>query len=82
MDLVQHSRKLATMSVVALLKIWDNCSTQESRVPLVYGDRDAARSWIRGEAISLAVQYSKMEQFARAGYANVSINSSYVSGLV
>jgi carboxypeptidase C (cathepsin A) len=52
------------------------------KVHLVYGDRDYACSWFGGEAISLAVQYSNMDQFARAGYANVLINSSYIGGLV
>jgi carboxypeptidase C (cathepsin A) len=52
------------------------------KVHLVYGDRDYACNWIGGEAVSLAVQFKQMEQFAAAGYTNVSVNSSYVGGLV
>ena len=52
------------------------------KVHMIYGDRDYACNWIGGEAVSLAVQYKQMEQFAAAGYTNVSVNSSYVGGLV
>ncbi len=52
------------------------------KVHMVYGDRDYACNWIGGEAVSLAVQYKQMEQFAAAGYANVSVNTSYVGGMV
>lgn len=52
------------------------------KVALVYGDRDYACNWIGGEAVSLAVKYSHSEDFASAGYANITVNSSYVGGLV
>ncbi|KAK6379667.1 hypothetical protein LTS17_005739 [Exophiala oligosperma] len=52
------------------------------KVALVYGDRDYACNWIGGEAVSLAVNYSHASDFAAAGYANISVNSSYVGGMV
>ena len=52
------------------------------KVALVFGDRDYACNWIGGEAVSLAVNYSRSTDFADAGYANVTVNSSYVGGLV
>ena len=52
------------------------------KVAMVYGDRDYACNWIGGEAVSLAVNYSHTSDFAAAGYANISVNSSYVGGLV
>ncbi len=52
------------------------------KVALVYGDRDYACNWIGGEAVSLAVNYSSSTDFADAGYTNVTVNSSYVGGLV
>jgi uncharacterized membrane protein YgcG len=48
----------------------------------VYGDRDYACNWFGGEAVSLAVNYTHKADFAAAGYANVSVNSSDVGGLV
>ena len=51
------------------------------KVHMVYGDRDYACNWIGGEQVSLAVQYKQMEQFANAGYTNMSTNASYVGGL-
>ncbi|KAK5273981.1 hypothetical protein LTR99_000764 [Exophiala xenobiotica] len=45
------------------------------KVAMVYGDRDYA-------SVSLAVNYSHTSDFAAAGYANISVNSSYVGGLV
>ncbi|KAL6241242.1 hypothetical protein RBB50_011921 [Rhinocladiella similis] len=52
------------------------------KVALVYGDRDYACNWIGGEAVSLALNYSHTSDFAAAGYANISVNSSYVGGMV
>lgn len=52
------------------------------KVALVYGDRDYACNWIGGEAISLAVNYSRSTDFASAGYENITVNSTYVGGLV
>lgn len=34
----------------------------------MYGDRDYPCNWVGGEAASLAVPYSKAEDFAAAGY--------------
>ena len=52
------------------------------KVALVYGDRDYACNWIGGEAVSLAVKYSQSAAFASAGYTNITVNSTYVGGLV
>ncbi|KAJ9606535.1 hypothetical protein H2200_008543 [Cladophialophora chaetospira] len=52
------------------------------KVALVYGDRDYACNWLGGEAVSLGVNYSHSSDFANAGYTNVTVNSSYVGGLV
>lgn len=35
----------------------------------MYGDRDYPCNWVGGEAVSLAVPYSKAAEFASAGYA-------------
>lgn len=39
------------------------------KVHMMYGDRDYPCNWVGGEAASLAVPYSKAEDFAGAGYA-------------
>ncbi|OJD20220.1 hypothetical protein ACJ73_08447, partial [Blastomyces percursus] len=39
------------------------------RVALIYGDADYISNWFGGEAVSLQVEYSRAEQFRRAGYA-------------
>ena len=52
------------------------------KVHMVYGDRDYACNWIGGEAVSLAVQYKQMEQFAAAGYSNVVLPDHSTSGMV
>ncbi|KAI0418222.1 carboxypeptidase S1 [Xylaria grammica] len=39
------------------------------KVHLVYGDRDYASGWVGGEAISVAVPWSRAAEFAEAGYA-------------
>lgn len=52
------------------------------KVALMYGDRDWICNWIGGEAASLAVNYSQSPAFASAGYANISVNSTYVGGQV
>ncbi|POS76707.1 serine carboxypeptidase [Diaporthe helianthi] len=39
------------------------------KVHMMYGDRDYPCNWVGGEAASLAVPYSKSEEFAAAGYA-------------
>ncbi|KAK2800256.1 hypothetical protein FQN51_006164 [Onygenales sp. PD_10] len=39
------------------------------RVALIYGDADYIVNWFGGEAVSLAVDYSKAEGFRGAGYA-------------
>ena len=52
------------------------------KVALIYGDRDYACNWIGGEEVSLAVKYSQSAAFRKAGYANITTNSSYVGGQV
>lgn len=39
------------------------------KVHMMYGDRDYPCNWVGGEAASLAVPYSRAEDFAGAGYA-------------
>ncbi|KAK2599802.1 hypothetical protein N8I77_011526 [Diaporthe amygdali] len=39
------------------------------KVHMMYGDRDYPCNWVGGEAASLAVPYSKADDFAGAGYA-------------
>lgn len=48
----------------------------------VPGDRDYICNYMGGEAVSLAVNYSKAEQFAAAGYEDVQVNSTYIGGQV
>lgn len=38
------------------------------KVHMMYGDRDYPCNWVGGEAASLAVPYSKADDFAAAGY--------------
>jgi carboxypeptidase C (cathepsin A) len=52
------------------------------KVALMYGDRDYQCNWLGGEAISLAINSTLSSSFAKAGYANIETNSSYVGGLV
>jgi hypothetical protein len=52
------------------------------KVAMVYGDRDYACNWIGGEAVSLAVAYSKTSQFHSAGYEDIHVNETYNGGLV
>ena len=46
------------------------------------GDRDYICNYMGGEAVSLAVNYSKAGQFMAAGYEDVQINSTYIGGQV
>jgi hypothetical protein len=39
------------------------------KVHMVYGDRDYACNWMGGEAVSLAIPYSRAADFAATGYA-------------
>lgn len=39
------------------------------KVHMMYGDRDFACNWVGGEGYSLAIDYSRKDDFARAGYA-------------
>ncbi|KAE8153211.1 Alpha/Beta hydrolase protein [Aspergillus avenaceus] len=39
------------------------------KVHMMYGDRDFACNWVGGEKASLAVPYSRGDEFAEAGYA-------------
>ncbi|TLS30813.1 hypothetical protein PpBr36_03897 [Pyricularia pennisetigena] len=52
------------------------------KVALVHGDRDFRCNWIGGEAVSLALNHSKKEQFAAAGYTDIKTNNTYVGGKV
>lgn len=52
------------------------------KVALIYGDRDWICNWLGGEKVSLAVNYSQSSAFHNAGYANISVNSTYVGGQV
>lgn len=50
-------------------------------VHMMYGDRDYACNWLGGEVASLAVPYSRQEQFSAATYANFSVQGAGVSGI-
>ena len=50
-------------------------------IALVYGDRDERCSWLGGETISLAANWSGTDAFKSAGYAEMHTNASYVGGL-
>ena len=39
------------------------------KVHMMYGDRDYACNWVGGEAVSLAIPYSRAKDFADAGYS-------------
>ena len=51
------------------------------QVALVYGDRDFACNWLGGENASLSVAYGKSAEFAKAGYANLTVDGA-VAGKV
>ncbi|OJJ95789.1 hypothetical protein ASPACDRAFT_55057 [Aspergillus aculeatus ATCC 16872] len=50
------------------------------KVHMMYGDRDFACNWLGGEAASLAVPYSRAEDFAAAGYTPL-LTSEGVKGM-
>ncbi|EFZ04412.1 peptidase S10 family protein [Metarhizium robertsii] len=50
------------------------------KVHMMYGDRDFACNWIGGEMSSLAIPYSRAEDFKKAGYTPL-ITSEGVGGL-
>lgn len=52
------------------------------KVALVYGDSDYACNIIGGEEVSLAINYTDLEQFKAAGYTPIQTNSSYIGGQV
>lgn len=52
------------------------------KIALVYGDRDYACNWIGGEAVSLAINYSRTDEFHAAGYEDIHTNDTYVGGKV
>ncbi|KAM5472457.1 putative carboxypeptidase D [Microsporum audouinii] len=45
------------------------------KVALVYGDRDYICNWFGGEKVSLALNYTGTENFHKAGYTDVKVNS-------
>ncbi|KAH9217656.1 putative lysosomal protective protein precursor [Leptodontidium sp. 2 PMI_412] len=51
------------------------------KVHMVYGDRDYACNWLGGETASLAIKYSRSEDFKKAGYAPI-LGSEGVGGFV
>lgn len=57
-------------------------SYPELLVNIKLGDRDYICNYMGGEAVSLAVNYSKAAEFAAAGFENVQVNSSYIGGQV
>lgn len=46
------------------------------KVSLVYGDRDYACNWISGEAVSLAIDYTRAASFRAAGYQDITITNN------
>lgn len=50
------------------------------KVHMMYGDRDYACNWVGGEAASLAVPYSGLEEFRNAGYADM-LSGGQLKGL-
>ena len=50
------------------------------KVHMMYGDRDYICNWMGGEAASLAVPYSRKDEFAGAGYAPL-ITPDGISGM-
>ncbi|KAH7040851.1 Alpha/Beta hydrolase protein [Microdochium trichocladiopsis] len=54
------------------------------RVGFMYGDRDYVCNWYGGEAVSLAVAESvpAYAPFAKAGYAPIIVNDTYIGGVV
>lgn len=50
------------------------------KVHMMYGDRDYACNWVGGEAASLAVPYSGLEEFSKAGYADM-LSGGQLKGL-
>ncbi|KAK1752302.1 serine carboxypeptidase [Echria macrotheca] len=51
------------------------------RVHMMYGDRDYACNWIGGEKASLAVNYSRAADFAKAGYAPLIVPDGTTAGM-
>ncbi|KJZ77072.1 hypothetical protein HIM_03393 [Hirsutella minnesotensis 3608] len=51
------------------------------KVHMMYGDRDYACDWVGGERVSLAVPYSRADDFARAGYAPMMAADGAVAGM-
>ncbi len=53
-----------------------------AQVALMYGDRDYICNWLSGERTSLAIDSTLSQGFKEAGYANITMDSSYVGGVV
>lgn len=52
------------------------------KVALVYGDRDYACDWISGEAVSLAIDWARTEDFHASGYQDIVVNDTLSGGKV
>jgi len=51
------------------------------KVALIHGDRDFRCNWFGGEAVSLAIPWSRKNNFAAAGYAPLAVPLSPQGGL-
>ncbi|KAL1884177.1 hypothetical protein VTK73DRAFT_5313 [Phialemonium thermophilum] len=52
------------------------------KVALIHGDRDYQCNWMGGEAVSLAVPYSRSKGFKSAGYAKITTSGGHTRGVV
>ncbi|KAF3762037.1 hypothetical protein M406DRAFT_49615 [Cryphonectria parasitica EP155] len=51
-------------------------------VALIYGDRDFMCNWVGVENVSLQLDWAGKENFVGAGYTNISVNASFIGGVV
>ena len=52
------------------------------KVSLQYGDRDYICNWFGGQDVSLAINHTAAPDFRKAGYENITVNETYVGGMV
>ncbi|KAK4184923.1 putative carboxypeptidase [Podospora australis] len=57
-------------------------SSSNISLAFVYGDLDYRCSWLGGEAVSLAAEYSDSQKFRDAGYADLVTSDTYKGGVV